>query len=191
MAESVRNTALALVAVTSLHLLIRSIEKRNSSYGGTLSPATVGAPSTCAGDLHERTQPRSSPPADDLFFSERAVNYARPVNHATGGVTNSATGMPMDGLREMFEFATARGAVSEEACDRPDLGPAADDAGMMVRTDEVYPEQIGGAYAVVNAYENEGVGNGGGIGAGGVAAFDGWGDVATFEPCQTDGTNSQ
>jgi hypothetical protein len=84
-------------------------------------------------------------------------------------------GMPMDGLREMFEFAKMRDAPPE-ACDRPDLGPAAGEVALMQRTQEPYPEQVAGPYTVINAYEGEGIANGGADkDTQNIAAFDGWG----------------
>jgi hypothetical protein len=181
MAETARNVILAMVAVTSLHIAILSSERAHHK-GETLGASVDHTPADA----------RKQCLRDEQFYADKAaaaqVGESRSVGAITG--TTNGAGMPMDGLREMFEFASARGTWGSE-CDRPDLGPAADGSNRMKRTSDVYPEQIAGPYAVVNSYEDEGIANGGGVGSGRVAAFDGWGDVACFEACQTDGTNSQ
>jgi hypothetical protein len=181
MAEAARNAILAMVAVTSMHIAILASE--HAHKGATLEASADHAQP----DVHKQRL------RDEQFYADKAATeVGTGASQHVGAVTGAAksAGMHMDGLREMFEFASARGTWGSE-CDRPDLGPAADGSNQMKRTNEVYPEQIAGPYAVVNAYEDEGVANGGGVGSGGVAVFDGWGDVACFEACQTDGTNSQ
>lgn len=102
-----------------------------------------------------------------------AVNVAP---DAVAGVERHArTNLPLDGLREMFEFATARRAPPSD-CARG-AGEDAPSAPPMRRTDTAFPEQIGGPNAVVNAYEDERSANGG---AGDVAPFDGWGGAASL-----------
>lgn len=160
MAEVARNLALAMAAVTVGHIALLVLDHTDQTVVHTQGSDAFIAP---AGHCQEE-------------FSDR--------NSGGGAEGVQSTGMPMDGLREMFEFASAHGTWGVSNCNRPDLGHAADGAKMMKRTNEVYPEQIGGQHAVVNAFENEGVSNGGGVDAGGVAAFDGWGDVAAFDACQ-------
>ena len=145
MSEAMRNVVLAAAIVTAAHIAIRTQDKRV-----TARPALRAQPMTITQStpmqLHEGFAP----------ISEEA-------------------GMPMDGLREMFEFAKSRDAAPE-SCDRPDLGPAAGELELMKRTAEPYPEQVAGPHAVLNAYEGEGIANGGSDkDAENVAAFDGWG----------------
>jgi hypothetical protein len=150
MAEAVRNVVLAMVAVTSLHLLILMSDK-----GPSATPRE--SPDGTTPSSHEHAPVGSQCLRQESFLAD---------SQASGG---SSSGMPMDGLREMFEFASAKGACTDGvACNRPDLGPTSDGARVMKRTNDVYPEQIAGPYAVVNAYD----------------------DAASFEACQTEGTNS-
>lgn len=167
MAEIARNVMLAVVAVTSLHLALITSKPIAASTGASPDREHV---------VHENKGPQSCL-HQESFWADRAASDIK--RQAADDAE----------LREMFEFASAKGTWGV-ACDRPDLSPLADGAKMKTRTDSVYPEQIAGPYATVNAYEGEPVANGGGGGSGGVAAFDGWGDVAEYEPCQTDGTNS-
>lgn len=95
---------------------------------------------------------------------------------AVGTSMSTGSGMPLDGLKEMFEFAKSREAW--QTCDVPDPGPTMQ-SGLKQATRCVYPEQVAGPHAVVNSYEDESLPNGGSDG-GGVAAFDGWGTSAAF-----------
>jgi len=167
MAEAVRNVVLAMTVVTAAHILLLMTERRRGE------------------------QPRRAPEASFEDGAERKSGAClQQEGFSSKSGIGGSSGMPLDGLREMFEFASARTADAG-ACDHSGLGIASEGAGMLKRTDEVCPTQISGQYAVVNAYEGEGVHNGGCADFGGVAAFDGWGDAASFEACQTDGTNSQ
>ena len=167
MAEAVRNVVLAMTVVTAVHILLLMSERSSSEH------------------------PRRAPDAafEDTSARKSGVCLQQEGFASKSGIGGSS-GMPLDGLREMFEFASARTADAG-ACDNSGLGIASEGAGMLKRTDEVCPSQISGQYAIVNAYEGESVHNGGCADSGGVAAFDGWGDAASFEACQTDGTNSQ
>lgn len=197
-----RNVVLAMVAVTSLHLLMlmsergqletpdtSAIKDRASAIARRLSPGgrhclrREGLP-------HDANDPKNANCPTTQAHASDPRDIGKDIG-ASAGIGGGGSGMPMDGLREMFEFASAKGACTDAStCDRPDLGPISDGARIMKKTNDVYPEQIAGPYAVVNAYEGEGVANGGAANSGGIAAFDGWGDAASFEACQTDGTNS-
>ena len=199
-----RNVVLAMVAVTSLHLLVlmsergqldapdgrneSAIKDRANAIARRLSPGGRHCLRR-EGFPHDPSNPNNANcPTNQSTLS----NASDPQElQASNGIGGGGSGMPMDGLREMFEFASAKGACTDAStCDRPDLGPISDGARIMTKTNDVYPEQIAGPYAVVNAYEDEGVANGGAANSGGIAAFDGWGDAASFEACQTEGTNS-
>lgn len=133
------------------------------------------------GEPNEGTSAAWSPARS---IDRRRETFSGPINPSI--VSND---MPMDGLPAMFEFARARDA-SRADCDRANLVPDAVVSEPLRRTIDPYPEQIGGQYAVVNAYEGEAVTNGGADGGteyrdlgggtiGGIAAFDGWDSTAS------------
>lgn len=177
MAEIVRNVVLAAVAVTATHFAILISEQSSAVEGGFPKRVTLGGSvgePIGGGTLRGPTGTSRAEiePSQERFFDDR-VNEPLPSQDG---------GMPMDGLREMFEFASARGSWGKQ-CDRPEGGMEA--SAPCKPSKSVYPEQISGPHMVVNTCEDEGLVNGGSsVGDGGVAAFDGWGDVASFEECQ-------
>ena len=157
MAEAVRNALIAMVAIGLIHNVVFARRSRIDDLASG------------------RVRIMAAAPGVDAIATQAPGGIGRAVHAQTNAQTAAQTNMPMDGLREMFEFATARQALAS-ACDK---GPPGDGPVMppMQRTDTVFPEQIGGSNAVVNTYEHELAQNGG---AGDVAPFDGWGGAAAL-----------
>ena len=99
MAESVRNALLAMVAVTSLHMAHLAYERASQD-----SPVEG-----------KRTRYKAAQFEDDKCSDHETFRADEDKR--------TKLSMPMDGLKEMFEFASARGTWGSN-CDRPDLGPS-------------------------------------------------------------------
>lgn len=110
-----------------------------------------------AGDQHENHENR---------VLEQGVMLG---NEVAQSVDERAGAMPMDGLKEMFEFAT--NSESWHSCNIPQ-GDALRKRDVMEKTSCVTAEQGRTSDTVLNTYDGESIANGG---QDVVTAFDGWG----------------
>lgn len=150
-----RNFVVALALTIAAHVFIQKMQRAETFSSGLLSPAPWQSNAQMA--------------------SHRSLPTHQPVLMQGPGQQQN---MPLDGLREMFEFAHSRDAWDSQHCDNG--SPDADEPQVWLdRTKCIYPEQAQGPHEVVNTYKGDKLMNGGGADTDSVAAFDGWPSAAS------------
>ena len=147
MAEVIRNVLIGATVVTAVHLFLTTTE------GMTLLKDPASRKQNATADM------------SNVHVNDTVGAYREETPSAS-------CAMPLDGLKEMFEFATNR--ESWKSCDiAATTPPTASEIKTPLPT---RPMQVGGNFALVNEYQGEDVSNGGIVD--GISGFDGWDTAA-------------